>query len=181
MKVFPSYYHQYLDILSKVKAEKLPPHRACDHHIDLEGSLPPVGVIYSLSNQELGTLRASISENIDKAFLQSSSSSRGAPVLFVEKKDCGLCFCVDYRNLNAVPRKNKYPVPPMKQLLNVFDSSSILPKIELHGAYNLLRIKEGEKHLTAFRAKYGSYEYLVMPFGLTNAPDSFQWYLPRSS
>ncbi|MBW0579161.1 hypothetical protein O181_118876, partial [Austropuccinia psidii MF-1] len=87
MKVVPSVYHQYLDVFSKVKAEKLPPHRACDHHIELEGSLPP---------------------------------------------------------------------------------------IDLRGAYNLLRIKEGDEHLTCFRTKYGSYEYLVMPFGLTNAPASFQ-------
>ncbi|MBW0579187.1 hypothetical protein O181_118902, partial [Austropuccinia psidii MF-1] len=70
--------------------------------------------------------------------------------------------------------KNKYPVPPMNQLLNVFNGSSIFSKIDLRGAYNLLRIKEGDEHLTCFRTKYGSYEYLVMPFGLTNAPASFQ-------
>ncbi|MBW0496705.1 hypothetical protein O181_036420 [Austropuccinia psidii MF-1] len=174
MKVVPSVYHQYLDVFSKVKAEKLPPHRACDHHIKLEGSLPPVGVIYSLSNQESDTLRAYISENVEKGFIRPSSSSTGAPVLFVKKKDGGLCLCVDYRKLNAVTRKNKYPVPPMNQLLNVFNGSSIFSKIDLHGAYNLLRIKEGDEHLTCFRTKYGSYEYLVMPFGLTNAPASFQ-------
>ncbi|MBW0571807.1 hypothetical protein O181_111522, partial [Austropuccinia psidii MF-1] len=173
-KVFLSVYHQYLDVFSKVKAEKLPPHRACDHHIKLEGSLPPVGVIYSLSNQDSDTLRAYISENVEKGFIQPSSSSTGAPVLFVKKKDGGLHLCVDYRKLNAVTRKNKYPVPPMNQLLNVFNGCSIFSKIDLRGAYNLLRIKEGDEHLTAFRTKYGSFEYLVMPFGLTNAPASFQ-------
>ncbi|MBW0475811.1 hypothetical protein O181_015526 [Austropuccinia psidii MF-1] len=122
LKVFPSVYHQYLDVFSKVKAEKCPPHRACDHHIELEGSLPPVGVIYSLSNQE----------------------------------------------------KNKYPVPPMNQLLNFLNGLSNFSKIYLRCAYNLLRIKEGDEHLTAFRTKYGSYEYLVMPFGLTNSPASFE-------
>ncbi|MBW0569464.1 hypothetical protein O181_109179 [Austropuccinia psidii MF-1] len=131
-KLVPPVYHQYLDVFSKVKAEKLPPHRACDHHIELEGLLPPIGVIYSLSNQESETLRAYISEN------------------------------------------NRYPVPPMSQILTVFNSSTIFSKIDLRGAYKLLRIKEGDEHLTAFRAKYGSYEYLVMPFGLTNAPASFQ-------
>ncbi|MBW0576259.1 hypothetical protein O181_115974, partial [Austropuccinia psidii MF-1] len=174
MKVVPSVYHQYLDVFSKVKAEKLPPHRACDHHIELEGSLPPVGVIYSLSNQESDTLRAYISENVEKGFIRPSSSSTGAPVLFVKKKDGGLRLCVDYRKLNAVTRKNKYPVPPMNQLLNVFNGSSIFSKIDLHGAYSLLRIKEGDEHLTCFRTQYGSFEYLVMPFGLTNAPVSFQ-------
>ncbi|MBW0532849.1 hypothetical protein O181_072564 [Austropuccinia psidii MF-1] len=101
-KVVLSIYHQYLDVFSRVKAEKLPPHRACDHHIELEGSLPPVGVIYSLSNQESDTLRAYISENVDKGFIRPSSSSTGAPVLFFKKKDGGLRLCVDYRKLNAV-------------------------------------------------------------------------------
>ncbi|MBW0580808.1 hypothetical protein O181_120523 [Austropuccinia psidii MF-1] len=174
MKVFASVYHQYLDIFSKVKVEKLPPHPTCDHHIKLERSQPPVGVIYSLSNQESDTLRAYISENVDKGFIWPSSSSTGAPVLFVKKNDGGLRLYVDYCKLNADTRKNKYPVPPMNQLLTFFNFSSIFSKIDLCGAYNLLRIKEGDEHLTAFRTKHGIYEYLVMPFGLTNAPASFQ-------
>ncbi|MBW0536185.1 hypothetical protein O181_075900 [Austropuccinia psidii MF-1] len=175
MKVVPPAYHQYLDVFSKVKSEKLPPHCASYHHIKLEGLLPPVGVIYYLSNNESATLQAYISHNLEKGFmLRPTSSSTGAPVLFVKKKDGGLCLCVDYGKINAVTRKNRYPVPPMKQLLTVFNSSTIFSKIDLCGAYNLLRIKEGDEHLTAFRAKYGSYEYLVMPFCLTNAPSCFQ-------
>ncbi|MBW0559418.1 hypothetical protein O181_099133 [Austropuccinia psidii MF-1] len=173
MEVGPSVYSQNLDVFYKVKAEKLPPHCTCDHHIKMEGSLPPVGVIYSLSNQESETLRAYISENVEKGFIRKRSFSTGAPVLFVKKKDGGLRLCVDYRKLNAVTRKNKYAVPAMNQILTVFNGSSIFSKIDLCGAYNLLRIKEGDEHLTCFRTKYGSYEYLVMPFGLTNAPASF--------
>ncbi|MBW0483214.1 hypothetical protein O181_022929 [Austropuccinia psidii MF-1] len=156
LKVVPPPYHQYLNVLSKVESEKPPPHRACDHHIKLEGLLPPVDVIYSLSKQE------------------PSSSSIGAPVLFVKKKDGFLCFCIDYGKLNVITRKNRYPVPPMNQLLTLFNGATIFSKIDLRVAYNLLRIKEGDEHLTAFRTKYDSYEYLVMPFGLTNAPASFQ-------
>ncbi|MBW0582393.1 hypothetical protein O181_122108 [Austropuccinia psidii MF-1] len=173
IKVVPSAHHQYLDVFYKVKAEKLPHHFACDYHIELEGSLPPVGVIYSLSNQQSDTLRAYISENIEKGFIWPSSSSTGANLLFVKKKDGGLRLCVDNHKLNAVTRKNKYPFPPMNQLLTVFNGSSIFLKIYLHGADNLLRIKEGDEHLTAFRAKYSSYEYLVMPFRLTNSPAYF--------
>ncbi|MBW0548395.1 hypothetical protein O181_088110, partial [Austropuccinia psidii MF-1] len=172
-KVVPPAYHQYLDVFSKVKAEKLPPHRACDHHIELEGLLHPLGVMYSLSNQDSETLWAYISGNVEKVFIRTSSSSTGAPVLFVKKKDGGLCFCVDYRKLNAVTRKNRYPVPPMNQFLTIFNGSTSFSKIDLHGAYNLLRIKEGDEHLTAFRTKYGSYEYLVIPYGLTDSPASF--------
>ncbi|MBW0590031.1 hypothetical protein O181_129746 [Austropuccinia psidii MF-1] len=152
MKVVPSVYHQYLDVCSKVKAEKLPPHRACDHHIELEVSLPQVVVMYSLSNQESDTLRAYISENVEKGFIRPSSSSTGAPVLFVKKKDGGLCLCVDYCKLNAVTRKNKYPVPTMNKLPTVFNGSSIFSEIDLRGAYNILRIKEADEHLTCFRA-----------------------------
>ncbi|MBW0472921.1 hypothetical protein O181_012636 [Austropuccinia psidii MF-1] len=94
LKVFPPAYHQYLDVFLKVKAEKLPPHRACDHHIELEGLLTPVNVIYSLSNQESETLQPYISENVEKGFKRPSSSSTGAPVLFVKKKDEGLCLCL---------------------------------------------------------------------------------------
>ncbi|MBW0470593.1 hypothetical protein O181_010308 [Austropuccinia psidii MF-1] len=174
LKLVPSAYHQYFDVFSKVKADKLPPHHTCDHHIQFEGLLPPVGVIYPLSNQESETLRADISENVEKGFIRPSSSSSVAPVLFVKKKDVGLCFCVVYRKPNDVTRKNRYPVPPMNQLLTVFNGSTIFSKIYLCGAYNLLRIKEGDEHLTAFRTKYGSYEYWVMPFAITNAPASFQ-------
>ncbi|MBW0505613.1 hypothetical protein O181_045328 [Austropuccinia psidii MF-1] len=174
MNIYPSIYHYYLNVFPNVKADKLPPHCACDNHIELEGSLPPLGMIYSLSNQESDTLKAYILDNLEKFFIQPSSSSTGAPVLFVKKKNGGLRLCVDYCKLNSVTRKNKYPFPPMNQILTVFDGSSIFSKIYLHGAYNLLRIKEGDEHLTAFRTKYGSYEYLVMPFGLTNDPASFE-------
>ncbi|MBW0490975.1 hypothetical protein O181_030690 [Austropuccinia psidii MF-1] len=96
IKVIPSAYYQYLDVFSKLKAEKLPPHCTSDHHIELEGFLPPVRVIYSLSNQDSVTLRPYISENLEKGSIQPSSSSTGAPVLFVKKKDGGLHLCVDY-------------------------------------------------------------------------------------
>ncbi|MBW0569557.1 hypothetical protein O181_109272 [Austropuccinia psidii MF-1] len=152
MKVVPYNYHQYLDAFSKVKAETLPPHCACDHHIEM----------------------AYISENVEKGFIRPSSSSIAAPVLFVKKKDGDLHLCVDYHRLNSVTRKNKYPVPPMNQLTNVFNGSSIFSKIDLRGAYSLLRIKEADERLTCLRTEYGSFEYWVMPFGLTNAPASFQ-------
>ncbi|MBW0534185.1 hypothetical protein O181_073900 [Austropuccinia psidii MF-1] len=141
MKVVSTPYHQYLDVFCKVKAEKLPLHRACDHHINLEGSLPPVGVIYSLSNKESYTLRAYISENVERGFIWPSSSSTGAPVLFVKKKDGDLHLCVDYRKLNDFTRKNMYPVPPMNKLFTFFNGSPIFSKIDLCGAYSLLKIK----------------------------------------
>ncbi|MBW0486887.1 hypothetical protein O181_026602 [Austropuccinia psidii MF-1] len=154
--------------------KKLPQHCAHNHHIELEGLLPPVGFIYSLSSHESETLWAYISENVEKGFIKPSSSSTGAPVLFVKRKDGDLCLYVDYHKLNAVTRKNRYSVPPMNQIVTVLNSSTIFSKIDLCGAFNLLRIKEEDENFTAFRTKYGSYDYLVMPFGLTNSPYSFQ-------
>ncbi|MBW0527073.1 hypothetical protein O181_066788 [Austropuccinia psidii MF-1] len=128
LKAVPSAYHQYLDVFSKVKAEKTPPHRTCDHHIEMEGLLPP----------------AYISENVEKGFIRPSSSSTGAPVLFVKKKDGGLLLWVDYHKLNSVTRKSRCPVAPMNQLLTVFNGATIFSKIDLCGAYNLLRAKEAD-------------------------------------
>ncbi|MBW0511468.1 hypothetical protein O181_051183 [Austropuccinia psidii MF-1] len=96
LKVVPPAYNQYLDVFSKVKTEELSPNCPCDHHIEVDGLLPPAGVIYSLSNQESETLQAYISENLEKGFIRPSSSSTRAPFLSVNKKDCGLCLCVDY-------------------------------------------------------------------------------------
>ncbi|MBW0473302.1 hypothetical protein O181_013017 [Austropuccinia psidii MF-1] len=144
MKVVPSAFHHYFKVFPKVKAEKLPPHHACDLHIELEGFLPPVGVIYSLSNQNSDKLGAYISENIYKDFIFPSSFLSGAPVLFFKKKDGGLCFCVDYCKLNSFTRKHKYLVPPINHIITVCNGSCIFSKIYLHGAYNLLRIKEGD-------------------------------------
>lgn len=149
-KVVPKAYHDYLDIFSKVKADLIPPHRACDHHIKLEGPIPPVGPIYSLSNEELATLKAYIADNVEKGFIQTSSTSTGSPVIFVKKKDKSLRMCMDYCKLNAVTRKNWYPIPPMAHLLMVFQGATISSKIDLCGAYHLLLIKEGDEHLTAF-------------------------------
>ncbi|MBW0511131.1 hypothetical protein O181_050846 [Austropuccinia psidii MF-1] len=95
LKVVPPAYHQYLDVCSEVKEEKLAPNCTCDYHIELESSLPPVGVIDSLSNQESERLWAYISENVEKCFTRPSSSSTGEFVFFVKTTDGGLCLCVD--------------------------------------------------------------------------------------
>ena len=93
------------------------------------------------------------------------------------KKDGSLRLCVDYRKLNNVTKKNAYPVPPMSQLLTLFHGATHFSKIDLRGAYNLLRIAEGHEYLTAMRTRFGSFEYTVMPFGLCNAPATFQHFV----
>jgi hypothetical protein len=174
----PPQYHDYLDVFSKSSADTLPPHRPYDHAIDIkEGTNPPFGPIYSLSEPELKALASWLKENLSKGFIRPSQSSAGAPILFVKKKDGSLRLCVDYRGLNTITHRNRYPLPLIHESLDRLRSAKIYTKIDLRGAYNLLRIKAGDEWKTAFRTKYGLFECLVMPFGLTNAPASFQHFM----
>ncbi|SOV06442.1 uncharacterized protein UDID_17465 [Ustilago sp. UG-2017a] len=173
--IIPQEYHQYLDVFSRVKADKLPPHRTYDHQIPLEeGKSPPFGPIYSLSEHELKTLREYLEENLAKGFISPSDSPAASPILFVKKKDGSLRLCVDYRGLNRITIRNRYPLPLIDELLDRLREARFFARIDLRGAYNLLRIAKGDKWKTAFRTRYGLFQYNVMPFGLTNTPASFQ-------
>ena len=171
----PLQYQDFKDVFEKKNADMLPKHRPYDCAIELqEGAQPPFGPIYNLSQTELAALREYVDENLAKGFIQHSKSPAGAPILFVKKKDGSLRMCVDYRGLNKVTKKNRYPLPLISGLLEQLGRAKIFTKIDLRGAYNLVRIKEGDEWKTAFRTRYGHFEYNVMPFGLTNAPAIFQ-------
>jgi len=167
-----------VDVFSKTKAETLAPHRPIDHAIDLEpGFKIPYGQIYNLSEVELRTLKAYIETNLSNGFIQRSSSSAAAPILFAKKQDGGLQLCVDYQALNSVTVKNRYPLPHISEMLDRMRGARIFTKLDLRNAYHLIRIKEGDKYKTAFQARYGQFKYRVMPFGLTNVPATFQAYI----
>ena len=175
----PSKYHNFLDVFSKSDADILPKHRpGYDHSIELmEGNAPTWGPLYSMSADKLKVLKAYIEEMVDKGFIRASFSPAASPVLFAKKPGGGLRFCVDYRALNAITVKNRYPLPLIKETLERVCKAKIFSKIDVITAFNKLRIKEGEEWKTAFRTRYGLYEYLVMPFGLANGPSSFQTYI----
>ena len=174
----PEAYHQYLDVFSKQKAVALPPRRPYDHSIALEdGTTPPFGPIYSLSEVEQLALRTFLDENLANEFIRPSQSSAGAPVLFIKKKDGSLRLAVDYRSLNRITKKDRYPLPLIPDLLDCLRSARSFTKIDLRGAYNLVRIADGDEWKTTFRTRYGSYEFQVMHYGLTNAPASFQRFM----
>ena len=106
--------------------------------------------------------------------IQPSNSPHGAPVLFVPKKDGKLRLCVDFRGLNKITKKDRYPLPLISDLLDAPRKAQVYTKLDLAHAYHLVRIAEGDEWKTTFHTKYGSYEWKVMPFGLTNAPAAFQ-------
>ena len=176
--ILPTEYADYKGVFSEKKAELLPNHNAHQLHIDLEpGKLPPYGPLYNLSEQELQVLREYIDTHLKRGWIRPSTSSAGAPILFVKKKDGGLRLCVDYRGLNAITLKNRYPLPLIQESLSRLQNATIYTKLDLRDAYHRLRIKEGDEWKTAFRTRYGHFEYTVVPFGLTNAPGTFQGYI----
>ena len=178
LSLIPEKYHDLLDIFTEKEAEKLPPHRSYDHTIPLEpGTTPPFGTIYSASIKELEVLREYIEKNLWTGFLRHSQSPCGAPILFVRKPDGTLRICVDYRGLNKITTKNRYPLPLIGELLDRICRAKFFTKFDVRDGYNRLRMAEGEEWKTAFRCRYGLFEYTVMPFGLCNAPRTFQHYM----
>nr|GFC76934.1 reverse transcriptase domain-containing protein [Tanacetum cinerariifolium] len=121
----------------------------------------------------LKELAKQLKELSDKGFIRPSSSPWGAPVLFFKKKDGSFQMCIDYRDLNKLTVKNRYPLPRIDDLFDQLQGSSVYSKIDLRSGYHQLRVREEEIPKTAFRTRYGHYEFQVMPFGLTNAPTVF--------
>ncbi|KAM0018968.1 putative nucleotidyltransferase, Ribonuclease H [Helianthus debilis subsp. tardiflorus] len=152
----------------------LPPHRQVEFQIELTpGAAPIARAPYRLAPSELEELSTQLQELLDKGFIRPSSSPWGAPVLFVKKKDGTFRMCIDYRELNKVTVKNRYPLPRIDDLFDQLQGSSYYSKIDLRSGYHQLRVREEDVTKTAFRTRYGHYEFLVMPFGLTNAPAVF--------
>ena len=158
----------------------LPPEREVEFAIEVT---PGAGSIskapYRMAPNEMAELKKQIEELLEKGFIRPSVSPWGAPVLFVKKKDGSLRLCIDYRELNKVTIKNKYPLPRIDDLLDQLSGSSVFSKIDLRSGYHQLRVKAEDVPKTAFRTRYGHYEFLVMPFGLTNAPAVFMDYMNR--
>jgi len=178
LSFIPEEYHEYTDVFSKSKAETLTPYHPYDLWIDLEkDSHPLVETIYSLSKFEQETLKEFIDENLTNRFIHSTSSPHGALVLFVKKKDGSLRLCVDFCGLNRITKKDQYPLPLISNLLDSPRKARIYTKIDLQHAYHLVHIAKGDKWKTAFRTRYGAFEWSVTPFRLTNTPAAFQHFM----
>jgi len=143
----------------------LPPDRGIEFTIELvPGTTPIFKAPYRMAPAELAELKNQLQELLDKGLIQPSVSPWGAPALFVKKKDGSLRLCIDYRELNRVTLKNKYPLPQIDDLFDQLAGASMFSKIDLQSRYRQLKIKKEDVPKTAFRTRYGHYEFLMLPF-----------------
>jgi hypothetical protein len=174
----PPEYSDFADVASEDDSKELAAHSRNDLAINVaEGEVPPYQPLYGLSEAELVVLRKYLAEFMQRGWIRRSKSPAGAPILFAKKKDGSLRLCVDYRGLNKVTVKNRHPLPLIAESLERLAQAKIYTKLDIRDAYHRIRIKEGDEWKTAFRTRYGHFEYMVMPFGLTNAPAQFQAYM----
>jgi RNase H-like domain found in reverse transcriptase/Reverse transcriptase (RNA-dependent DNA polymerase)/Integrase zinc binding domain/Retroviral aspartyl protease/Chromo (CHRromatin Organisation MOdifier) domain len=165
---------EYRDVFPDALPDGLPPSRDVDHRIELiPGSSPPSRPTIRLSATELDELKKQLTELEAAGFIRPSKSPFGAPILFVKKKDGTMRMCIDYRALNRITIKNSYPLPRVDELFDRLQGARYFSKIDLRSGYHQIRIAPEDVPKTAFRTRYGHYEFLVLPFGLTNAPATF--------
>ncbi|KAJ9541044.1 hypothetical protein OSB04_027550 [Centaurea solstitialis] len=159
----------------------VPPEREVEFTIDLvPGAAPISKAPYRMAPAEMKELKEQLEDLLSRGFIRPSVSPWGAPVLFVKKKDGSMRLCIDYRELNRVTIRNKYPLPRIDDLFDQLQGAKYFSKIDLRSGYHQLRIRDRDIPKTAFRTRYGHYEFIVMPFGLSNAPAVFMDLMNRT-
>ena len=165
---------EFKDVMPPELPKRIPPRREEDHKIELEpGAKPPAMGPYRMALPKLEELRRQLKELLDAGFIQPSKAPYGASVLFQKKHDGSLQMCIDYRALNKVTVKKKYPIPLIADLFDQLGRARYFTKLDLRSRYYQVRIAEGDELKTTCVTRYSSCKFLVMPFGLTNAPTKF--------
>ncbi|KAL0463296.1 UNVERIFIED_CONTAM: Retrovirus-related Pol polyprotein from transposon [Sesamum latifolium] len=165
---------EFEDVMPDELPRKLPSKRAVDHKIELvPGTKPPARAPYRILQPELVELRKQLKDMLESGIIKPAKSPYGAPVLFQKKADGSLRMCCDYRALNKIIVKNKYPIPLVADCFDRLSQAKYFTKIDLRSGYWQVRIKEGDEAKTTVVTRYEAFEFLVMPFGLTNAPATF--------
>lgn len=171
----PEQYHEYIKVFAKESFDKLPEKRPWDHVIELKPDSKAVNCkIYPLSHTEQGELTKFLEENLQSGRIRPSKSPMASAFFFIKKKDGSLRPVQDYRKLNDMMIKNRYPLPLISELVNKLRGAKIFTKLDIRWGYNNIRIKEGDEWKAAFRTNRGLFKPLVMFFGLTNSPATFQ-------
>ncbi|KAI0991689.1 hypothetical protein K3495_g16498, partial [Podosphaera aphanis] len=158
ISLVPAAYSAYLDVFSKEASDILPPHRSYDHKITLEGNGEAALTytpLYKMSADELEAVKAYIVDNLDKGFIEPSQAPFAAPILFVKKANGALRLCIDFRKLNSVTRKDRYPLPLIDETLARIGSAKIFSKLDIRQAFHRIRMDPSSEELTTFRTRYG--------------------------
>ncbi|GAU49377.1 hypothetical protein TSUD_177260 [Trifolium subterraneum] len=178
--VFGKHFGMDLVCIRLSDVSDLPPEREVEFSIDLVPGTSPISMaLYRMSASELNELKKQLEELLEKRFIRPSVSLWGAPVLLVKKKEGIMRLCIDYRQLNKVTIKNKYPLPSIDDLMDQLVGAHLFSKIDLRSGYHQIRVKIEDIPKTAFRTRYDHYEYTVMPFGVTNALGVFMEYMNK--
>lgn len=165
---------EYRDVFPDELPAGLPPPRDVDHKIELLPNAKPTCLpLRRMSPTELDWAKEQLEQLERSGFIRPSKSPYGAPILFVKKKSGEMRMCIDYRALNGITIKNSYPLPRVDELFDRLHGAKYFTKIDLRSGYHQIRIAEEDIQKTAFRTRYGHFEFLVLPFGLTNAPATF--------
>jgi hypothetical protein len=176
----PDKYKDYAHIFSKAESNILPPHRPYDHKIQLEAdgaSSLHYSPLYKISAEELETVKKYLTDNLAKGFIEPSQAPFAAPVLFVKKPNSLLRFCIDFRALNTLTRKDRYPLPLIDETLAHIASAKVFTKLDIRQVFHRIRMDPDFEEYTTFRTRYGAYKCKVIPFGLTNSPVTYQCYI----
>ena len=177
-RTVPREFKDLIRAFSKADSNKLPPHRPYDHKIKLTKDVP-LGYhpLYHQTVEELRTLKEYLIDNLDKGFIEHSSALFALLILFVKKPSGGLRFCIDYRKLNELTEKDRYPLPLLDETLARISRAKVFTKLDIRQAFYRIRIDPASKELTTFRTRYGQYKCKVLPFRLTNRPATYQRYM----
>ena len=174
----PERYSDFKDVFSEKASNELAPHRACDHKIVLEAENNlRHSPLYHMPLQHLERLREHLKNHMALGFIEPSDAAYGSPVLFAKKPGGGWRFCIDYRKLNAITKKDAYPPPLIGETIRRIGKAKVFTKLDIRQAFHRIRIHPDSEDLTTFKTRYGNYRMKVLPFGLTNGPATFQRYL----